>query len=446
MSSVRDLFQQIRVLDLSNRSRPVLWLARTFRLFYYLFEELVRDRCLQTAASLAFTTLLALVPILAISLSIVSRVKFSQESFQGFLFEHLFPSISAQTIIMETIQKLSQNLATFSVLGLLFLAVISVSLLNTIEGTFNAIWRVTEKRPVLSKFSSFWSVITFSPILVASSIFLSGKFGETALGGGLLRYPYFQVLAKYGLPNAMIFAALFFMYFMLPYTRVRVLPAAVGSAAATVLFQLARKGFEFYIVKFATFDQLYGILGAVPVFLLWIYLSWVVVLFGAEVVYTLQYYRTSTSEKPKASDAGMYDAYYALRVVMAAGERFLQGAEPISVTVMSEELGVSVETLENLLIKLRGAKILAPIDETQQVYVPMRDLGGVTPAEVIESLGVEPLGVPPLLEDIESHRIRDLFTRAREAGNQALISTSVRDLLAAGGAERTFEDEDQRGV
>ncbi len=196
MNSPKKILTKIHGLDLSGRSRPVFWSVETFRLFYHLFEEFVRDRCLQTAASLALTTLLALVPILAVSLSIVSRVRFSQESFQHFLFEHLFPSISAQTMIMETIQKLSQNLATFSVLGLLFLTIISVSLLNTVEGAFNAIWRVSESRSLLSKFSSFWSVITVSPILVASSIFLSGKFGETTIGGILLRYPYFQALAK----------------------------------------------------------------------------------------------------------------------------------------------------------------------------------------------------------------------------------------------------------
>ncbi|NIQ37173.1 MAG: YihY family inner membrane protein [Proteobacteria bacterium] len=307
--TVRGFMKEISLLDMSTRSGPIFWLLRAVRLFYHLFEECVRDKCLQTAASLAFTTLLALVPISAVSLSVLSRVKFSQESFQRFLFDHLFPSISAQTIIMESIQKLSQNLAAFSVLGLLFLAFVSVSLLNTVEGAFNAIWRVREKRPLLGKFSSFWSVITFSPILLACSIFLSGKFGETTIGGILLRYPYFQILAKYGLPNAMIFAAVFFMYTMLPYTKVRVFPATIGSITATLLFQVARKGFELYIVKVATFDKLYGILGAIPVFLLWIYLSWVVVLLGAEVVYTLQHHRISPTGKSNASDTGSYDGY-----------------------------------------------------------------------------------------------------------------------------------------
>lgn len=446
MKALRRFARDLQLFDLTNRSAPISWLIQTLRLFYYLFDELVRDKCLQTAASLAFTTLLGLVPVLAISLSIVSRVKFSQESFQRFLFEHLFPSISAQTIIMESIQKFSQNVATLSVLGLLFLAAISISLLNTVEGAFNAIWRVAEKRSLVSKFTSFWSVITFSPILVASSIFLSGKLGETTIGGVLLRYPYFETLVTYGLPNAMIFAAVFFMYWMLPYTKVRTFPAVIGSITATLLFQLARRGFEFYITKFATYDRVYGILGALPVFLMWIYLSWVVVLFGAEVVYTLQYYRAPAPEKPKAWDAGRYDGYYALRVVMAVAERFGKGLEPISVTAAAEHLNATVDSLENVLVKLRDARIVASIDEARQQYVPIKDPGVITPMEIIASLGAGTFMVPPLPEDIESDRIRGLFSDAQEAANRILRSKSVGDLLSISESEAASEERDQKGA
>jgi len=280
---------------------------------------------------------------------------------------------------------------------------------------------------------------------MASSIFLSGKLGETTIGGVLLRYPYFEMLVTYGLPNAMIFAAVFFMYWMLPYTEVRTFPAVIGSITATLLFQLARKGFEFYITRFATYDRLYGILGALPVFLMWIYLSWVVVLFGAEVVYTLQYYRAPTPEKPKASDAGMYDGYYALRFVMAVAERFGKGLEPISITA-AEQLNATVDSLENVLVRLRDARIVASIDEARQQYVLIKDPGVITPMEIIASLETGPFMVPSLPEDIGSDRIRGLFSDARKVVNRILRSKSVRDLLSISESEAASEERDQKGA
>ncbi|NIQ37172.1 MAG: hypothetical protein GTN81_01070 [Proteobacteria bacterium] len=120
----------------------------------------------------------------------------------------------------------------------------------------------------------------------------------------------------------------------------------------------------------------------------------------------------------------------------------MKGLEPISVTAMAEKLNVAVESLEQLLLKLRDATVLAPIDEAHERYVLIKDLDNFTPKEIIESLGGESLRVPSNPEDVEGKRIRVLFNDARQAGYRVLQSQSVRDLLSVEGAHGDGEDED----
>ncbi|MFQ6079340.1 MAG: YihY/virulence factor BrkB family protein, partial [Thermodesulfobacteriota bacterium] len=151
-------FGELSSTKLAEYSKPIAWILRCLRMVFYIFDEFVKDNCLQTAASLAYTTLLSLVPLAAISLAILSRFKFaqenSQETIQNFLIQYLLPTATAsfQQVIMENIQKFARNTAALSIIGGLFLAVTAVALLNTVEGSFNAIWRVTERRSLLSKF------------------------------------------------------------------------------------------------------------------------------------------------------------------------------------------------------------------------------------------------------------------------------------------------------
>ncbi len=128
---------------------------------------------------------------------------------------------------------------------------------------------------------------------------------------------------------------------------------------------------------------------------------------------------------------------------MAVGERFLKGLEPISVSGLAERLNVPVQPLERLLVRLKEAKILAPIDQAQQVYVPVRDLGGVTPKDIVESVGAAPFVVPRFSEDVQNNGVSGLFKKAREAVSRILSSKSVTDLLTVSEVREISEEGDQ---
>ncbi|RLB06969.1 MAG: hypothetical protein DRG50_04135, partial [Deltaproteobacteria bacterium] len=331
---------------------------------------------------------------------------------------------------------------TLSIFGGLFLIVTCVSLLNTIEGTFNHIWGVTERRPFVSKFTSFWSVITLSPILIAVALLLSLRLTKAPLVGSILKMAVVKGSLHYLLPFFLTFLAIFIIYRILPYTKVRTRPAIIGSVIATSLFQVARWGFGVYIAEFARFDKIYGMLGILPIFFIWVYICWLVILFGGEVTYTLQHIRLET--KGKEFTEGHY-GYHGLRVMVAIGHSFYRGDGAISRDELSERLKIPYSLLGGILNRLREKGIVRSVDEGKEVYLPARSLDRITVQEVVEAVQGDPFRLPPLSPRSQGEKaIQRLFQKAQKGIHGILKGITVETLLgefkAAGVPARSSSD------
>jgi membrane protein len=421
-------FGELSSAKLAEYSRPLAWILRCLRIVFYIFEEFVKDHCLQTAASLSYTTLLSMVPLAAISLAILSRFRFSQETIQNLLMQYFLPTASFQEVIIDNIQKFARNTAALSIVGGLFLAVTAVALLNTVEGSFNFIWRVTERRSLLSKFTAFWSIITFSPILIGASLVLTSRFYRVGLVGSLLRHELIRSTVHYILPFLLIFVIVFFAYRVLPNTKVKSSPAIIGAIVATVLFSLARWWFGLYVTKYAHFDKIYGILGTLPAFLMWIYISWVIVLFGAEVTFTFQYHRLD-QEKGISPGDPIYNPYYGVRAVLALSDHFHGGKGPLSTVELANSLNITYEFTDEILFKLRKGNIAVSVDEARQQFLPARDLDQVTLKEIVDAMQGEKLVTAPLPQDHQKEVIEGIFEKARGAADEVLGHTMIKEVL-----------------
>lgn len=425
-------FGELSPIKLAEYSKPIAWILRCFRMVYYIFDEFVKDNCLQTAASLSYTTLLSLVPLAAISLAILSGFKFSQETVQNLLIQYLLPTASFQEVIMENIQKFARNTAALSIIGGLFLAITAVALLNTVEGSFNSIWRVTERRNLLSKFTAFWSIITFSPVLMGASIVLSSKlsskFYHGGLVGNLLKHELISSAIHYILPFLLIFIIVFIAYRVLPNTKVKASPAIIGAIMATALFSYARWGFGIYVTQYAHFNKIYGILGTLPAFLIWIYISWVIVLFGAEVTFTFQYHRLGPEEKRVSPGDPIYNPYYGVRAVLALRDHFHGGKGPLSTVELANSLNITYELMDEILLNLRKGNIAASVDEAREKFLPGRDLDQVTLKEIVEAMQGENLVTASLPKDHQKEVIENIFEKAREATGEVLGHTTIKDI------------------
>lgn len=258
----------------------------------YVVRRIGEDRCLQAAAALTYTTLLALVPLAAVGFAIFSafpRFASMRGQVEDFVFENFAPH--AGDTIRTYLTTFLGNTQGLTSLGVVFLLISAVLLLSTIENTFNGIWRATARRPLTTRLLAYWAVLTLGPLLFGASLSVSSyMWGQMiAAGGEAARGP--AAIAGRLFPFVMEIFGFAVMYMVLPHATVRLRNALAGAAVAAVLFEALKKVFGIYVQMFAGYQTIYGALATVPLFLIWIHLSWTVALLGGIVAASIPEWR-----------------------------------------------------------------------------------------------------------------------------------------------------------
>lgn len=239
-------------------------------------------RTLQTAGSLSFTTLLAIVPLLTVALWGSSGVPALAEvlaSFERFLAAQLLPEGALGARVPGSIGEFTSNAARLGAVGLGFLLVVAVMLLLIVEDTLNRIFAVVRRRSLLRRLLVHAVLLTLGPVLVGAGLTMTTYLLGASLGMLELDEVSRAVLGV--LPFAFTCGALTLLYFLVPFRHVDSGHALLGGLFAAALFELAKRGFALFIVKYPTYTLVYGAFAALPMFLLWLYVSWLVVLTGA---------------------------------------------------------------------------------------------------------------------------------------------------------------------
>jgi membrane protein len=242
------------------------------------------DRLNRVAQALSYTTVLAVVPFTTVAFAILSVFPVFEEwmaTIQTFIYKH-FVAASGDTV-QYYLQQFSQKSAQLTAIGLLFLIVTALMLMETIEYTFNEIWRVQQKRKALYRFLTYWAILTLGPILLVVSLSLTSyvvslPLFEKTIGGGV------RAFFLNSLPFLFETLAFALLYMVVPNTHVRWRHALAGCVLTAILFEVAKWGFAYFVVNFSAYQLIYGAIATLPVFLIWIYLSWMIILLGAEFV------------------------------------------------------------------------------------------------------------------------------------------------------------------
>ncbi len=291
-------------------------LAGGGRFARYVAVRFFADDALRAAAALAYTSLLALVPLLAIGLALLAAFPAFDDvrgQLQQFVFENFAPDIGAA--VQEHVAEFVARAGELTAAGVVGLGVAAVLLLVTVETALNEIFRVARPRPPLSRLFMYWTLITLGPLLVGTSLSLSGYVAAVeawAAARGLPPGMLSQVL-----PTLLVVVAFALLYFAVPNRRVRLLDALIGGIFAALLFAGLRFGFGIYVANARVYQSLYGALAAVPLFLLWMFLTWAVVLLGAELTASLPEWR-SGRRRPEAVPGPRRRLALALDVLAAA--------------------------------------------------------------------------------------------------------------------------------
>ncbi len=259
----------------------------------HMLRSFIAHHCLTSAASLSFTSLLAIVPLAAIGIAILSAFPVFAgvgDMLTGFVLKNFTPDANAA--IQDTFRALVSNAGNLTGIGILFLIFTSAMLLYEVEITFSEIWQVQEKRTLMARMTIFWTFMSLGPILLGLGLSATAPWFASVLTGDGAAAQSIGLLAHL-LPVTLEIAGFSLLYMALPNVPVRFRDAVIGGVIAGLLFEALKFGFGVYIQNFAAYDAIYGALSALPVFLIWTYLCWAVILFGGVV----------TAELPKIRDA-----------------------------------------------------------------------------------------------------------------------------------------------
>ena len=287
------------LLETTLKTRIIPSLKTTGEFLYFLAKRAKNDTIFRVAASLSYTSLIAIVPLLAIGLAIFSAFPvFSSARVQieEFLMQNFIPAIEQE--ISQYLSEFVNAAAQLTTIGVVGLAITAILLLSTIENSLNFIFKVNRPRRFTTKITLYWTVITLGPLLLGATFSLRGylftlqKFMPNEIESG-------SIMLSNLLPSIINMALLMLVYVLVPNKKVRIKNAFVGSLIAVILFWVLRKGFSIFFSMTVTYKILYGALATIPVFLIWMYLVWAVVIFGAVVTAALEEYQSLDDQKKK---------------------------------------------------------------------------------------------------------------------------------------------------
>lgn len=347
-----------------------LHLKRGRRLARHVWTHFQEDRCFEEAASLGYTSLLAMIPLLAVVFGIVSVFPvFDQWSsrLQVFIFRNFLPETGQQ--IVPYIDTFLDSVSGLTLPGTITLILTALLLMVRIEVAFNRIWRVDRSRSLTNRIVMYWATLTLVPLLIAAAVALSAQkvFGATGFLGELPAW----------MPSAGTFLLtwlLFTLFFVLvPNRSVGIRHALAGAFLTTVLFSLARAGFVAYVSN-ASYNVIYGALATVPLFLFWLYLVWIVILLGASLAASLTTF--SDYSRYESDWPQRWEFQLVLRLVGHLGEAQALGESLSREQLMNLEPAASELQIVRLLGRLNEENVVAR-DEDEN-WLLRRDLSTLT--------------------------------------------------------------------
>lgn len=267
-----------------------------FQFLIFVVKRFEDDKCRQQAGSLTYTTLFAVVPMLTVFLVIISSIKAlapAREQVQHFIYSNLLPR--SGVAVEQYLNRFTESSSNLTVVGILILFVTAILMLSSIEDAFNHIWRVNKARGGIVGFMRYWTIISLGPILLGSAFALSSTVASmNFLNNNLAGYEINGSFWLWLISFALTWLGFSLLYWTIPNRSVPLRSAFIAGMFSALLFEGLRQVFGLVMSNFTSYELVYGAFAAVPVFLLWIYLSWNVILLGVEISYAITAFSTRT--------------------------------------------------------------------------------------------------------------------------------------------------------
>lgn len=407
--------------------------TKTLAIFLAILRDLAFGQLTLRATSLVYTTLLSIVPMLALTFSVSTAfgVRGQIEPALERFLEPLGPrGQEITTNIMNFINNM--NVGVLGSVGLGMLLFTAVSTILKIEASINTIWHVKTMRSISQRVSGYLCILLLGPILVFSALGLNATLASSHLVQMIISvepFGHLAVLAGRLLPYVLVILLFLFLYLFMPNTRVRFLPALTSALVAGVCWQSAGWGFARFVAGSSQYTAIYSSLAIIIIFMIWLYVSWLVVLVGASVGFYMQHTEclmASPGDEPHLS--AQSQDQLALAIMQTLGERYVLGSTPLSAPELAQRFHTPGYAIDTILEALAAHGIAVRVDKTDPPgWMPGRDLGNITPWQVLEAVRHAGDIHPP--DPTADHTIQAFFY-AQDQMSAVLSTISFRDLLA----------------
>jgi membrane protein len=454
-----------------------------------VIRSFVRNRCFVRASALSYTTLLALIPLLAVAISVTSSLlkkEGEEKIYQAIdkLVSIVMPpttlntnsmavspdfspeiSVTSAPTISETaetklisgsagetttlaelpdarvvgaqkeaarrIHEFVQNTrsGTLGTTGVILLIIAAISLLTRIEETFNDIWGVTRGRNWLRQIELYCTTIFLGPVLLVVAVGLTGGGRFQSVKHFIEQTPLIGGFLFHFLPFVFLWLVFALVYLLVPNTKVRFSAALAGGMVGGSLWHLNNLFGSLYVSRVVTNSRIYGSLGLVPVFMIGVYFSWTILLFGAQVAYAYQNRRAYLQDKLAENVNQRGREFVALRLMTCIGQRFQRCLPPSTVQEISAELGIPTRLAQQVLHTLLAARLVTETAGADPAYAPARPLDSMNAHHILQAMRAGSGQELPLRDEPARAEVYGEFARIEAAERQAAASVTMLDLV-----------------
>jgi membrane protein len=396
----------------------------------------LEHQCLLRASALTYNTLLSLVPMLAFMLAFLKGLGVNNV-LEPMISNMLAVGSSEETL--HTIMSFASNIdvRTLGGIGLGTLVVTTILGVGNVERSFNEIWGVRTERPILRKTADYASVLVLGPVALLLATGINTRLHAPLFIGTWLGMPLigeavtlFSTVVSTLLPYVALWLVFAFFYSFLPNTRVQAMPALIGGVVGGTLWQISQWAYIQFQVGMANANAIYGALAQLPVLMLWLYVSWVTTLIGAEVAYACQHVTTYVPARLVHGASVYVREWLAHALYFALVQAFVEGSGAWSAAAFAQQHRISMHLLEDILRPLQEAGLLVEIAASPHHYVPGRDPASITPWHILRALrhhGDQTLDGLIALHDPLTTR---LMTQIEEAQQHTVGTSTIPQWLA----------------
>lgn len=431
------LREDIWRVNVGGLSKGKAYALEKLRIFFIALRGFKEDACPLRASALTFFTLLSIVPMVAMAFGIAKGFGF-EKMLEKVLYEQLAGQGEAIEKIILFSQQLLENTKGGLVAGIgvaiLFWTVIKV--LGNIEKSFNAIWGIKKDRHLGRKFSDYLAIMLICPLLfiISSSLtvyvtsFLTQIIEKMAilgpLGGLFLKSMKFA-------PYLVIWFLFSFIYVAMPNTKVKIKSGLVAGVIAGTIYQLVQWAYIAFQIGVAKFNAIYGSFAALPLFLVWLQISWLIVLFGAEIAYAHQNAKLYEHEPDCRKASFAFLRLCMLNSLTLIVKRFVAGDEALSVEQLAEKLGMPIRLMRDVLFKMTECGLVSELcgdEDEEKKYHPAEDPDKYSISFVLDRVGMHGVSTIPVAESKELETLQKSLQNIHKGLRESPDNVYLKDI------------------